>query len=142
MGAEEVGAEVALMRALDFDIKPCNGCNACAFKPLDENGFPLCARHRNDDLTTFMNHFLDADALIFASPIYQMSPSGYMRMLCDRIGSHFDIAIMQSHKEKGMKVDERIFKRRVGGFICVGGAERFQYVNMALPMGAIRYAMV
>ncbi len=93
MGAEEVGAEVALMRALDFDIKPCNGCNACAFKPLDENGFPLCARHRNDDLTTFMNHFLDADALIFASPIYQMSPSGYMRMLCDLVCYEFPLRI-------------------------------------------------
>ncbi len=136
MGAEAAGAEVALVRAYDYDIKPCNGCNSCTFKPLDDNGFPFC-RH-NDDFKAFMEHILDADGVIFASPVYQMTPTGYMRLICDRIGPHFDVAVIQHEmKIKGKDeypVDERIFKRRVAGFLCVGGAERFKYVNMALPL--------
>ena len=145
MGAEEAGVEVSLVRAYDYDIKPCDGCNACNFKPLDDEGFPFCKNGR-DDFKAFMNHILDADGIIFASPIYQMTPNGYMRLICDRIGPHFDAAITQQNLdargEEGFPVDKRIFKRRVAGFICVGGAERFKYVNMALPlMNLITYPM-
>ncbi|MCC8152010.1 MAG: flavodoxin family protein [Lachnospiraceae bacterium] len=136
MGAQEAGAEISLVRAYDYDIKPCNGCNACTFNPLNEDGLPYCKS--NDDFLSFMENILDADGIIFGSPIYQMTPSGYMRLICDRIGPHFDVAVLKGELEmKGAEefpIDQRIFKPRVAGFICVGGAERYKYVNMVLPL--------
>ncbi len=37
-GAEEMGVEVAMIRLLDLDIKPCRGCTACAMSLMEGGG--------------------------------------------------------------------------------------------------------
>jgi hypothetical protein len=43
MGAEEMGAEVEIVRLMDLHIKPCTGCNACVLELGKTSEKVLCA---------------------------------------------------------------------------------------------------
>ena len=76
-GAADSGAETEIMRLTDFEIKPCNGCMACLIKNQD------C--HHKDDAEFVFKKLLAADGVIFATPIYYLSPAGTAKMLVDRM---------------------------------------------------------
>ena len=50
MGAEELGAEVELIRLNDLNIKPCTGCNACVISLLEKSSSGDCVI-KNDDFS-------------------------------------------------------------------------------------------
>lgn len=137
MGAEEMGAEVELVRLMDLNIKPCTGCNACVIDLFEKAGSGACVI--KDDLKFIDEKILECDGLIVGSPLYEKSPTGYLKTLNDRMGPSHDMAFRliakKIREEKGITTgkgpDERSFKPRVAALFAVGGSD---WVEFGLPM--------
>lgn len=138
MGAEEMGAEVELVRLHDLNLKPCTGCNACVVDLFERCGAGDCVL-RDDDFKFIDEKILECDGLIVGSPIYEKSPSSLIKILNDRMGPSHDLAFRmiskQIRQEKGITEgkgpDERSFKPRAASLIAVGGSE---WDTLALPL--------
>ncbi len=137
MGAEELGAEVEIVRLMDLNIKPCTGCNACVIDLFEKGGSGDCVL--KDDAAFIDEKIMECDALIVGSPIYEKSPTGYLKTLNDRFGPSHDVAfrmIAQKIREAkgltdGKGPDPRSFKPRVAALFGVGGSD---WTELTLPM--------
>jgi flavone/flavonol reductase len=134
MAAEEFGMEVEIIRLADFKIKPCTGCTKCT-QSLLRGGYGKCVIE-DDDMPFIHEKIMDCDGLIVSVPVYILSPTGYFKVLCDRLGPSHDVAMFTEAKNTmgGKGFDERYFKTRVGGFIGVGGSPRQAWVSLGLPL--------
>jgi multimeric flavodoxin WrbA len=138
MGAEEMGAEVEIVRLLDLDIKPCTGCNACVINLFEKGGAGDCVI-KNDDFKWIDEKILECDGIIIGSPIYEKTPQGLLKVLNDRMGPSHDLAFRIIAKKireekgitKGKGPDERSFKPRVASLFAVGGSD---WTTLALPL--------
>ncbi len=138
MGAEEMGAEVEIVRLLDLNINPCTGCNACVIDLFEKGGSGDCVI-KNDDFKFIDDKILDCDGLIVGSPIYEKTPQGLLKVLNDRMGPSHDLAFRIIAKKireeqgitKGQGPDERSFKPRVASLFAVGGSD---WTTLALPL--------
>jgi multimeric flavodoxin WrbA len=74
-GAESAGAQVEYLRLADFKIAPCIECNSCY-----KTGTCVV----KDDYQFLSAKMLDADRLIFATPIFFMAASAQAKLLIDR----------------------------------------------------------
>ncbi len=74
-GAAEAGATISRVDLCRLHIAPCRACDRCF-----EAG--VCAVH--DDYQAVLAQLLAADALVLASPIYFLGPSGWTKALMDR----------------------------------------------------------
>jgi|SRR5690242_3129532 len=96
-----------------------------------------------DDRPAVLNAILDADAIIFATPVYSHQPAGMLKALLDRIlGPFTDAAFATRAAEaqargdpqaRSQALDTRILKPRVVGFMAVAGSTTPDQVSMALP---------
>jgi multimeric flavodoxin WrbA len=131
MGAEEAtSVKIEMIRLHDLDIHYCTGCLACG-----KNAEEKCIH--KDDFPFFEEKFFNCDGIIINTPVYVLTPPGYFRVLCDRIGPNHDLGFkIEQKKLKGdeYKIDERYFKSRVAGFMAVGGSPVSNWVPLALPM--------
>jgi multimeric flavodoxin WrbA len=75
LGAESTGAKTEYIHLSDYDIAPCIECNACYSRGE-------CKIH--DDFQQIMKKILDADRLVFATPVFFMSVCAQAKMLIDR----------------------------------------------------------
>jgi multimeric flavodoxin WrbA len=138
MGAEEMGADVEIVRLMDLDIKPCTGCNACVINLFEKGGSGDCVI-KDDDFKFIDDKILDCDGIIVGSPIYEKTPQGLLKVLNDRMGPSHDLAFRIIAKKireekgitKGKGPDERSFKPRVASLFAVGGSD---WTTLALPM--------
>jgi len=74
-GAQSADAVTEYIRLRDFDISPCIECNACY-----KTGKCVI----EDDYQLISAKMLDADRLIFATPIFFMAVSAQAKLLIDR----------------------------------------------------------
>ena len=74
-GAESAGASTEYVRLLDYKISPCIECNACYTTGI-------CTVQ--DDYHQVLKKMLEADRLIFATPIFFMTVCAQAKMLIDR----------------------------------------------------------
>jgi multimeric flavodoxin WrbA len=74
-GAESAGASVEYIRLPDYNIGPCVECNAC---------YTTGKCDIQDDYQQLLKKILDADRLIFATPIFFMTVCAQAKMLIDR----------------------------------------------------------
>jgi len=138
MEAEKHGVEVEFIRLLDLDIRPCMFCEKCLWM---EKGPDFCPV--KDDSAFLYDRIMECDGLILGAPVYSMCPPGYLKMFDDRaLGPKADVAFLveaKKLKEKGVEagkgyvgfrgyIDERAFKKRVGGLISVGGATTLNWL--------------
>lgn len=72
-------AEFEYIWLKDARIEPCKGCFVCF--PQGEDKCP----NRDDDVHVIEQKMLDADGVIFASPVYSGNVSGLMKTFIDRI---------------------------------------------------------
>lgn len=96
-----------------------------------------------DDRPALLDAILDADALIFSTPVYSHQPAGALKAVLDRITGPFTDASfaqrVQERKAAGdpdfqhLNIDERLLKPRVAAFICCAGSSTPDQVTMALP---------
>jgi len=96
-----------------------------------------------DDAWWFWERLMEADGLIVSSPIFSRTVPARLKLLMDRLlGPNADRAIVEklvamraSGEEPAVpfRLDERVLKPRVAGFIAVGGALTPQWKTLALP---------
>ncbi len=75
IGAKEEGAETELYSVAGKDIKPCDGCWGCR-----KTG--KC--HIKDDMQELYTRLLEADGIIFGTPVYFYNMTGQGKNVIDR----------------------------------------------------------
>lgn len=71
----EKGHHVRMLYLNDMHIRPCQGCHACI-----EAG--VC--RINDDMKDIRKYMLEADLILYASPVYWFTVSGQLKVAMDR----------------------------------------------------------
>ena len=105
-----------------------------------------------DDADWYWEQLMECDALIVAAPILSRSVPGKLRMLGDLVlGPNADAAFIEAQlalRAEGeepqvpFRVDERVLRPRVAGFISVGGSLPSRWKTLALPeMHAMTFSM-
>lgn len=82
-GAREVGAHIDEIIAQEVNLKFCRGCLRC-------NILRHCSI-RNDDWTELSQRILDANAVVFASPIYFHHLTAPLKKILDRFRSFIHV---------------------------------------------------
>jgi multimeric flavodoxin WrbA len=98
-GAQREGADTELYRVADKDIKPCDGCGTC---------FKTGECHIQDDMQGLYVKMLEADGIVFGTPVYFYNMTAQGKTVVDRT-----IAI--GNREKSLA-------NKVGGIVAVGGS--------------------
>ena len=80
-GAEKSGNEVELISLADKKIKYCIACETCA-----ETGKCI----HEDGMDEILSKIIDADVLVFATPIYFYDISGQLKTFIDRTLPRFE----------------------------------------------------
>ena len=88
-GAEAAGHTVEMIDVAHAKIHPCTGCIHCGYEGP-------CVQ--KDDVESIRKKILDADMLVFASPLYYYGMSAQLKILIDRF-----CAFNSSIQRKGMK---------------------------------------
>lgn len=99
-GAEQKGAETELYLVGDKDIRPCIACEAC----MPEG---ICAT--DDDMQVLYEKLLEADGIIFGTPVYFMNVTAQTKAVIDRT-----FAFLLHGKMRGKTAAAIIAARRVG----------------------------
>ena len=126
MGAKEQGAEIEFVRLLDLNLKPCTGCISCV-NSLMSGGNGDCVI--KDDYKWLEEKILDADALIFAMPVFEKGVPGIMHTLQDRLcgpahDTGINIVAGKIAEQMGKPgPDPRKFKKKVVSYIGIGGSD-------------------
>jgi multimeric flavodoxin WrbA len=125
--AEGEGAEVGLVR-------------------LDELRLPsgVAEGAEPDDAWWLWERLVECDGLIVSTPIISRTVAARLKLLGDRLlGPNADAAIIEgllAMRREGrepsvpFRVDERVLRPRVAGFLAVGGSLTSQWKTLALPM--------
>jgi len=100
-GAQEAGAEVAMVRLTALRILPCDGCMSCVFSRRP------C--RLGDDVPWLFEQMTAADALVVGAPTYVLGPAGVIKLVLDRY-------LMLGHQ-----VEELGRRGRRGAAISVAG---------------------
>ena len=88
-GAQEAGHTVTIIDAAHADLHPCTGCIHCGYEGP-------CAQR--DDMEIFRRQILEADMMVFVTPVYYFGMSAQLKILVDRF-----CAINSSITRKHMK---------------------------------------
>lgn len=136
---EEAGFDIKFIRADDLNIHICTGCISCVVGMTTGSGKGNCVL--KDDFHIIDEAIMESDAVIVGSPVYEMTPTGNFKVVCDRIGPSHDISFrkttydagLAAGKDKSLLPDERSFKKRVGALVAVGGAMTENWLAFALP---------
>ena len=125
MAAKEEGAQVEFIHLLDWNIEHCTGCVACSRGLVMGKG-NICSRR--DDFDAFRSILLDADGILFVSPIFESGAPGLLHTVCDRFGPRMDrgmniIGDKISRENGGPGVDPRLLEDKVISFVGIGGSD-------------------
>lgn len=139
IGAKEVGAEVEFIHLMDLDIKYCTGCTTCVQSLFSGKG-NMCVL--NDDFDWLLDKMLDADGIVFATPIFEKGASGLFHTITDRFGPRMDrgnnvIATKMAEEGHGKPIDPRIIKDKVISFMGIGGSDWMTRVQCDMAMLAL-----
>ena len=92
-GAQDAGAETTVFDLYDMNIKPCQGCLVCR-----KTGHCVM----QDDFQIMFKHLVDADVVIFGSPVYICQVTAQMKLLWDRLCGLFDETFKPRHAAKNL----------------------------------------
>ena len=91
-GAEEAGHTVKVIDAAHADIHPCTGCIHCGYEGP-------CVQ--KDDVETFRKDILEADMMVFVTPLYYYGMSAQLKTLIDRFCA-FNSSIQRKHMKSAL----------------------------------------
>lgn len=99
---------------------------------------------RPDDLDWLWERLVECDGLIVSTPIMSRTMAASLKLLVDRLlGPNADAAIIEqlvalrragTEPTVPFRVDERVLRPRVAGFLAVGGSLTPQWQTLALPL--------
>ena len=98
-GAQHEGAEIELFGVSGKEIKPCDGCYGC---------YTTGECHIKDDMQTIYQKMIEADGIIFGTPIYVYSMTAQAKAIIDRT--------------LALNRPERSLANKVGGVVVVAGS--------------------
>ena len=98
-GAQDAKAEIELYSVSGKNIQPCDGCRSCASSAR-------C--HVDDDMQELSDKMIEADGIIFGTPIYFWGMTGQAKTVMDRT-----IALNQPGRN---------LTNKVGGVVAVCGS--------------------
>jgi multimeric flavodoxin WrbA len=98
-GAKQLGAHTELYRVAERNIAPCDGCGAC---------FGTGECHIKDDMQEVCEKMLEADGIIFSTPVYFYNIAAQGKAVIDR-----SIPLYQPGRNLANKI---------GGIIVAGGS--------------------
>ena len=75
-GAQDAGHVVDFICLRDYELKYCRGCYAC---------YELGKCFQEDGMNELANKLLEADVIVFATPVYFYSMSGQLKVFIDRL---------------------------------------------------------
>lgn len=120
-GAEKAGNSVEYISLRNKKLGFCMGCLAC-----QEKGECVL----NDDANAITEAVLNADVVVWATPIYYYEMSGQMKVLIDRMNSMFpknykfrDIYFLSAAAEDADYVPAKALSGLQGWIDCYGKAE-------------------
>jgi multimeric flavodoxin WrbA len=97
-----------------------------------------------DDAWWLWEKLLDADGLVISTPIISRTAAARMKLLGDKLlGPNADAAFVEEllrlraagqEPSVPFRVDERVLKPRVAGFLAVGGSLTSQWKTLTLPL--------
>lgn len=115
-GSKESGNEVEYISLKNKDIRFCIGCLAC-----QKLGHCVI----KDDVAGIMDSVINADVVVWATPIYYYEMSGQMKTLIDRLNPMYskdykfrDVYLLATAAEEG---DEVFEKTSIKGTVLCGG---------------------
>ena len=91
-GAKDAGHEAVRFDLTDLNIRPCTGCVACGYEGP-------CVQ--KDDNQKIRNAILDADMVVFATPLYYYGMSAQLKTLIDRFCA-FNSSIQRKHMRSAL----------------------------------------
>ena len=91
-GAEEAGHAVEMIDIAHADIHPCIGCIHCGYEGP-------CVQ--KDDVEIIRKKILDADMLVFATPLYYYGMSAQLKKMIDRFCA-FNSSIQRKHMKSAL----------------------------------------
>ncbi|MBW7990892.1 MAG: flavodoxin family protein [Planctomycetes bacterium] len=119
-GAESAGSKTEYVHLSDYDISPCIECNAC---------YSRGDCKIQDDFQQLSKKILDADRLIFATPVFFMTVCAQAKMLIDRSQCLWAYKYVLNKKLFSHERDRRAM------VIAVGGSKsKKQFEGILLPM--------
>lgn len=120
-GARETGHEAEVVSLRGKDVQFCRGCFVCQEKLR-------CVIH--DDADALCRKALEADVLVFATPIYYYEMSGQMKTLLDRFNPLFpsdyafrDVYLLSAAAEDEEFVPQRALHGLEGWVECFARAK-------------------
>ncbi len=118
-GAQELGVETEIIRAMDLKVLPCRGCGGCSPKDQPSHTGKCVLK---DDVDWILEKTLMEDAaLILSVPCYHIRANGYFMCINDRMLPFF-------RRDKSI-----LEKTRVGAIIAVGGSGYDAWASLTLP---------
>lgn len=91
-GAEEAGHTVQIIDAAHANIHPCTGCIHCGYEGP-------CVQ--KDDVEQFRRQILEADMIVFVTPLYYYGMSAQLKILIDRFCA-FNTSIQRKHMKSAL----------------------------------------
>lgn len=91
-GAEEAGHTVEIIDAAHADIHPCTGCIHCGYEGP-------CVQ--KDEIDRIRPKILEADMMVFATPLYYYGMSAQLKILIDRFCA-FNSSIQRKHMKSAL----------------------------------------
>lgn len=91
-GAEEAGHTVEIIDAAHADIHPCTGCIHCGYEGP-------CVQ--KDEIDRIRPKILEADMLVFATPLYYYGMSAQLKVLIDRFCA-FNSSVQRRHMKSAL----------------------------------------
>ncbi len=119
--AEEEGAETELVTLAKKTILPCDACESC--RKTDR-----C--HVEDDMQAIYPKLLEADGIIFGSPVYYWTVTAQAKALIDRT-----YVFSKEHSLKGKVVGVIAIGERLGHPGVFATFSNFFYLQRMIPIG-------
>lgn len=91
-GAEETGHACTVLDAAHANIHPCTGCVRCGYEGP-------CVQ--KDAMDAFRREILDADMLVFVTPLYYYGMSAQLKTMLDRFCA-FNASIQRKHMQAAL----------------------------------------